>query len=298
MEANMKETYLSYHYQNLMKKTEWLYVTPTESDFSPEIITQECGRFFFDGQSYTERGSLDSYEIGFLLTDTDFKLSYNNSHYTFGKTGDAFFIDCTKGYRLDTQGYADLYFVHFWGDNVKYYYDLFEKHNSGSPILNAASLPIGEEMEKLIGLYRNPSNEIADLYAQTIIMKLMQTLIQAALPLPANTNYSKYMTAAINYIRDHFSEQLTLEQVAQELNISRSYLALIFKKETSLTFSTWLRKYRIGKAKELLKNTNMSQDDICTEVGIYDSSYLCRLFKEYEHLSPDEYRKNWRTVCL
>ena len=153
-------------------------------------------------------------------------------------------------------------------------------------------------MEKLIGLYRNPSNEIADLYAQTIIMKLMQTLIQAALPLPANTNYSKYMTAAINYIRDHFSEQLTLEQVAQELNISRSYLALIFKKETSLTFSTWLRKYRIGKAKELLKNTNMSQDDICTEVGIYDSSYLCRLFKEYEHLSPDEYRKNWRTVCL
>lgn len=294
----MKETYLSYHYQNLMKKTEWLYVTPTESDFSPEIITQECGRFFFDGQSYTERGSLDSYEIGFLLTDTDFKLSYNNSHYTFGKTGDAFFIDCTKGYRLDTQGYADLYFVHFWGDNVKYYYDLFEKHNSGSPILNAASLPIGEEMEKLIGLYRNPSNEIADLYAQTIIMKLMQTLIQAALPLPASTNYSKYMTAAINYIRDHFSEQLTLEQVAHELNISRSYLALIFKKETSLTFSTWLRKYRIGKAKELLKNTNMSQDDICTEVGIYDSSYLCRLFKEYEHLSPDEYRKNWRTVCL
>lgn len=294
----MKETYLSYHYQNLMKKTEWLYVTPTESDFSPEIITQECGRFFFDGQSYTERGSLDSYEIGFLLTDTDFKLSYNNSHDTFGKTGDAFFIDCTKGYRLDTQGYADLYFVHFWGDNVKYYYDLFEKHNSGSPILNAASLPIGEEMEKLIGLYRNPSNEIADLYAQTIIMKLMQTLIQAALPLPASTNYSKYMTAAINYIRDHFSEQLTLEQVAQELNISRSYLALIFKKETSLTFSTWLRKYRIGKAKELLKNTNMSQDDICTEVGIYDSSYLCRLFKEYEHLSPDEYRKNWRTVCL
>lgn len=294
----MKETYLSYHYQNLMKKTEWLYVTPTESDFSPEIITQECGRFFFVGQSYTERGSLDSYEIGFLLTDTDFKLSYNNSHYTFGKTGDAFFIDCTKGYRLDTQGYADLYFVHFWGDNVKYYYDLFEKHNSGSPILNAASLPIGEEMEKLIGLYRNPSNEIADLYAQTIIMKLMQTLIQAALPLPASTNYSKYMTAAINYIRDHFSEQLTLEQVAQELNISRSYLALIFKKETSLTFSTWLRKYRIGKAKELLKNTNMSQDDICTEVGIYDSSYLCRLFKEYEHLSPDEYRKNWRTVCL
>ena len=294
----MKETYLSYHYQNLMKKTEWLYVTPTESDFSPEIITQECGRFFFDGQSYTERGYLDSYEIGFLLTDTDFKLSYNNSHYTFGKTGDAFFIDCTKGYRLDTQGYADLYFVHFWGDNVKYYYDLFEKHNSGSPILNAASLPIGEEMEKLIGLYRNPSNEIADLYAQTIIMKLMQTLIQAALPLPASTNYSKYMTAAINYIRDHFSEQLTLEQVAQELNISRSYLALIFKKETSLTFSTWLRKYRIGKAKELLKNTNMSQDDICTEVGIYDSSYLCRLFKEYEHLSPDEYRKNWRTVCL
>ena len=294
----MKETYLSYHYQNLMKKTEWLYVTPTESDFSPEIITQECGRFFFDGQSYTERGSLDSYEIGFLLTDTDFKLSYNNSHYTFGKTGDAFFIDCTKGYRLDTQGYADLYFVHFWGDNVKYYYDLFDKHNSGSPILNAASLPIGEEMEKLIGLYRNPSNEIADLYAQTIIMKLMQTLIQAALPLPASTNYSKYMTAAINYIRDHFSEQLTLEQVAQELNISRSYLALIFKKETSLTFSTWLRKYRIGKAKELLKNTNMSQDDICTEVGIYDSSYLCRLFKEYEHLSPDEYRKNWRTVCL
>ena len=294
----MKETYLSYHYQNLMKKTEWLYVTPTESDFSPEIITQECGRFFFDWKSYTERGSLDSYEIGFLLTDTDFKLSYNNSHYTFGKTGDAFFIDCTKGYRLDTQGYADLYFVHFWGDNVKYYYDLFEKHNSGSPILNAASLPIGEEMEKLIGLYRNPSNEIADLYAQTIIMKLMQTLIQAALPLPASTNYSKYMTAAINYIRDHFSEQLTLEQVAQELNISRSYLALIFKKETSLTFSTWLRKYRIGKAKELLKNTNMSQDDICTEVGIYDSSYLCRLFKEYEHLSPDEYRKNWRTVCL
>lgn len=294
----MQESYLNYHYQNLKAKTEWLYVTPTESGFPLEIIIQECGHFFFDGNSFTERGALNSYEIGFLLTQTNFNLSYNQSQYQFGKSGDAFFIDCTKGYRLDTQGYADLYFMHFWGDNVKYYYELFEKYNNGSPILNAACLPIGEEMEKLISLYRNPLSEIADLYAQAIVLKLMQTLIQTVLPLPVSSVYSKYMTQAISYIQEHYSESLTLEQVANELNISRSYLALIFKKETSITFSTWLRKYRINKAKELLKNTDMSQEDICAEIGIYDSSYLCRLFKEYEHLSPDEYRRNWRIVFL
>lgn len=258
-----------------------------------QITVQECGRFYFDGDSFTERGSLESYEIALILSDTDFLLKYDGKEYNFGKKGDLFMIDCTRGYRLDTHGYSDLLFIHFWGKSVDYYYKIFEKYNNLCPIVNISGLPISEEFEKIIALYKNPSDETADLYAQSIIFKLIQMLIQHVMKDPYNVKYSKNMDAAIEYIKDHYTSQLTMDEVANKINISKSYLALIFKKETGITFSTWLRKYRIGQAKKLLKTTDLSLESISSEVGIYDSSYLCRLFKEFENVTPDEYRKNW-----
>lgn len=275
-----------------MSKTDWIYVTPSASSIPLQITVQECGRFYFDGDSYTERGSLESFEIALILSDTNFQLKYGGKEYAFGKKGDLFLIDCTRGYRLDTHGYSDLYFIHFWGENVKYYYSIFEKYNA-SPIINILGLPIAEEFERIIALYKNPTDETADLYAQSIVLQLIQTITQFAMKDYHKAAYSKHMSAAIEYIKDHFSEPLTMDTVAKEINISKSYLALIFKKETGITFSTWLRKYRIGQAKKLLRMTDLSQDDICNEVGIYDNSYMCRLFKEFENVTPDEYRKNW-----
>ncbi len=68
-------------------------------------------------------------------------------------------------------------------------------------------------------------------------------------------------------------------------------MSYIFKKETGVRLSYFIRTYRLEKAKELLQNTNKKIVQICKEVGFSDASYFCKSFREYYGCSPEKFRK-------
>ncbi len=96
---------------------------------------------------------------------------------------------------------------------------------------------------------------------------------------------------AKQYILQHFSEPITLEDVCAATGFSASYFSMIFKKETGEGFAKYLTRIRIEHAKALLQDTNYSVADICARVGYNDQKHFTSTFKKATNLSPGQYRK-------
>lgn len=104
-------------------------------------------------------------------------------------------------------------------------------------------------------------------------------------------NISNYtIKRAIDYIRNHYQDSISLEAVASNLDITPEYLSTLFNREVGQNFSVFLKKFRISHAKRLLKGTDKKIYEIAREVGYSDAKYFNRVFKEEEGLSPGDYR--------
>lgn len=95
---------------------------------------------------------------------------------------------------------------------------------------------------------------------------------------------------AIDYIREHYQESVSLEEIAGTLDITPEYLSTLFNREMGENFSSFLKKFRISHAKRLLKETDKKIYEIASEVGYADPKYFNRVFKEVEGISPGDYR--------
>ena len=96
---------------------------------------------------------------------------------------------------------------------------------------------------------------------------------------------------ARQFITQHFSEPITLEDVCTATGFSMSYFSKLFKKETGEGFSKYLVRVRIDKAKELLRDTDTPVAEICGLVGYSDIKHFTGTFKKMTNLNPGQYRK-------
>jgi AraC-like DNA-binding protein/ligand-binding sensor protein len=98
------------------------------------------------------------------------------------------------------------------------------------------------------------------------------------------------ITRAKDYIREHQTEDLSLEQVAKAVNTSTFYFCKRFKQATGLTFTDYLSRLRIEKAKNLLLNPNLRISEIAYEVGFQSLTHFNRVFRKIAGQSPTHYR--------
>lgn len=102
---------------------------------------------------------------------------------------------------------------------------------------------------------------------------------------------SHMINKIIQYIHDHYDEQLTLTDVSKLFNFNYSYLSAYFSSHTEEGFSEFLNKIRIQKACDFLKQ-DIPISDISSMVGYSDHSYFCKVFKKFIGLTPSNFRKN------
>ncbi|GHT78884.1 hypothetical protein FACS1894130_06290 [Spirochaetia bacterium] len=104
-------------------------------------------------------------------------------------------------------------------------------------------------------------------------------------------NMLVYVQQAKNYICKHYAEAISLETIADRLNISPVYLSLVFKSEAGMNYSKYLASVRIERSKELLRNCNMNLTQIANSVGYWSTNYFSNLFLKLTGLKPSEYRR-------
>ena len=99
------------------------------------------------------------------------------------------------------------------------------------------------------------------------------------------------ITRAKQFITDHQTEELSLEQVAKSVNTSKFYFCKMFKKATGINFTDYLSRVRTERAKNLLLNPNLRVSEIAYEVGFQSLTHFNRVFKRILGRSPTDYRE-------
>ncbi len=101
---------------------------------------------------------------------------------------------------------------------------------------------------------------------------------------------NKVIRELINYIENHYRDDITLYTAAAYVHMNHIYISRLFKKEVGETFLDYLTKVRLKKACILLANNEYKIYEIAFKIGITDSGYFSKVFRKYYNVTPSEYR--------
>jgi len=110
-------------------------------------------------------------------------------------------------------------------------------------------------------------------------------------PAPSVTQ-SSYVIEAIKYIQFNYSNDISVDDIANAVGISRSHLYRVFVSNLDQSPIDYLTEYRINEACNLIKNTNLSISQIAVSVGFFDQFYFSRVFKKIKNVPPSKYLRS------
>lgn len=101
---------------------------------------------------------------------------------------------------------------------------------------------------------------------------------------------SPVVQQVLGHVAAHYGEELSLKMLGSQYHVHPVYLGQLFHKETGETFTDYLNKYRIERAKEKLRTTSHKVQDISRSVGYWETGYFYKQFRKYVGISPTEYK--------
>ena len=100
-----------------------------------------------------------------------------------------------------------------------------------------------------------------------------------------------HLGGIVDYIRENYTENLTLQSLAEQFGFSYSYLSAYFNQYAKEGFSEYLNRIRVQKACEYLEDPAYTIAEVSSAVGYSDHSYFCRVFKKMTGETPSGYRR-------
>ncbi|MEG1426106.1 MAG: response regulator [Oscillospiraceae bacterium] len=171
--------------------------------------------------------------------------------------------ECLKKYRGAQFLYAKPFLI-----------DILENHNENYCLVDEKEFELLHHREDTVYIF---------LQKITTLIEKMQAM--------ENHELSKNMRKVIFFIQEHFSEDLTLDAIAQVLSMNTMYAGQLFKKEVGISFKQYLCEVRISRAKDLLQTGEYKIHEVSNMVGYQTTQYFCNIFKKVTGISPSEYGK-------
>lgn len=112
--------------------------------------------------------------------------------------------------------------------------------------------------------------------------------------LDGNWNSGEYVEFVKKYVEEHYMNEIQLRDLAAVAHVSGSYLSVKFKKEVGCSFTEYLVRFRINKAKELFEQRFTSCKEVASMVGYTDYTQFSKIFKKYTGKSPTEYVRQYK----
>ena len=112
--------------------------------------------------------------------------------------------------------------------------------------------------------------------------------------LDGNWNSGEYVEFVKKYVEEHYMNEIQLRDLAAVAHVSGSYLSVKFKKEVGCSFTEYLVRFRINKAKELFEHRFTSCKEVASMVGYADYTQFSKIFKKYTGKSPTEYARQYK----
>jgi AraC-like DNA-binding protein len=130
---------------------------------------------------------------------------------------------------------------------------------------------------------------LVDLYAQELVYNLIQ--IKGANQV-LNLEYNNPVYKAVRYMHEHCTSPISIRQIASDLNMSEANFCQYFKKITGITPKEYLTSLKLSKAKDMIKNTNVTE--VAFNLGYENISHFISLFKSKYGITPKQYKKTYQ----
>lgn len=267
----------------------------TPSDFAKLSLLhiQEIGSLQATRPHVSKRSNLASYLFFIVLSGAGI-LNYDGSSYSLS-AGDCVFIDCRKPYSHETSNNLwSLSWVHFDGPTAANIYQKYMERG-GLPAFHPDSFEAYEDTFKLLYDAAISSSYIRDMEINTYLAKLLSLLMADSWhPDQARAGTKKTELLQIKqYLDENYAKKITLDNLSERYFINKYYLTRVFKEQFGVSIGDYLLGVRITKAKNMLRFTDKSAEEIGRECGIGDVYYFSRVFKKVEGIRVREYRKQW-----
>lgn len=272
--------------ENCYKQTKYVRIA---TDIAEKLYfyAQWAGHFTCKRDFYIKRNNMKSYLLIYTVNGSGI-LNCDNSSYKMKKNSIAF-IDCrqTHEYFPVDDGW-DFKFIHFYGRQSREYYELITMLYN-SPVFLCDGPETESYFDKICDDVKNLKPE--EQTSLTIYKILIGIISQKR-----RTADGFGVSAVMDYISEHYSENINVSDIAKAFNFSRSYFTAAFSRKYGRSPYAYLSEYRISAAKELLSSTNLSVEEIAYKCGFNSTSAFIRTFGQKECVTPLAYRKNMQAL--
>ncbi len=266
--------------------------TPSLSARRTFFYVQEAGYFKTEPPYFTERANLKSFLVFYTLSGEG-RLDYMNESHIL-KPGSAAFINCIDHhyYQCNKNNSWEFLWLHFNGPSALGYYEEFAKN--GFHILNNEECrPVEQTIRSILSLLQ-AQNTNTEILVSNHIVNLLTTLLTAD-NYEASDTYPMpdYLREVVKIIENRFTETLNLDYLSKESGISKFHLSRMFKNYMGITIKEYILLKRINYAKELLRYTDKTVDEVGYLCGFNHVSHFINMFKSYEGNTPNSFRTEW-----
>ena len=269
-------------------KSKRIIYTPSKFAKESLIYLQEVGTSETLSLNKNTRNKLNSY-LFFIVLEGSGTLIYKDNEYKLNENS-CVFIDCKYKHSHISDNFK-IAWLHFYGKEMESIYNKYLDRNGKfvfkasnindylKIIDNIMEIVEGESFIKDMEIYGNITNLLCKIMKETIYN---------------DDSKKKYNLEDIRkYLDENYANEISLDNLSNTFYINKFYLTRAFKDKYGITINAYLLDKRMMKAKELLRYSNNSIDDIAKLCGIKDQNYFSRIFKKVEGTSPIKYRKMW-----
>lgn len=267
--------------------------TPSAFARSSLLHLQEIGTLQALAPHTSSRSNLQSY-LYFTVLSGSGMLTYDGKKYDL-KKGDMVFIDCRKPYSHTTDSNLwSLRWCHFYGPTLSFVYEKYVERGGRPTFRPEETAPFLSTLDSLYKL-ASGSDYIRDMRINEELNRLCTLLMEQSWhPEEASTAPKKLSVAEVKeYLEQHYAEKITLDDLSKQFFINKYYLTRVFKEQFGQSITAYLTSLRITHAKQLLRFSEKSVEEIGLECGLGQLHYFSRVFKEVEGVPPSVYRSQW-----
>ena len=263
------------------------------SRYNNVLLKTRDSRLFY---VYSGNGSIEINGIIHPLTAGSLVLFQNGTEYRWG-IGNMCVNIMNFDFTCDASNIAERFppikAQDFNGQNLLPIYNFVDATMLNQPIVLSDAFALGEKINELIvetNIKDRFKNELCSNLLKSIIINVVRKVEEKGLP----TSKSGALIAKkiIDYIQNHFTEDISNDDIAEYMHFNISYLNRVFKKYTKTTIHSFLLEQRLDFAMEKLKTETLSVGEIALSCGFTDIPHFTKIFKKYVGKTPGEYRKN------
>ena len=162
----------------------------------------------------------------------------------------------------------------------------------------AAKMHLQLMMKELEGLYAEEAISSAD-EMRTLLLEVVLALMRYSQPTPtisdarraASAERRKQLAEGVrNYLVSHYSQPITLQELAESHFVSTFHLSRTFSQEFGVSITDMLSVIRMERARDLLRNGKLSVKEVARQVGFIDANYFTKAFRRLTGFSPSEFQ--------